>query len=358
MPRMIAHPNSKSSATTRVRPSVVDPTTAQPFTLEQELLPFGRWVGEPVWVPPKDSSELLSESMLEESRPFSSKDERWQAVVSKHRDEFTQVREFDLFKASIRLPKGRFFVTVTEQKDFDTITETVPDCVQTRLDEFLQGPGNRPGVKVYYLKPLCVESGDQLIFSTADDLTRAITKIQDEVFAEYASRAPAYRASEAIRSGLNLSLALPRRVVKYFVNRRQKAIDAYQARLEFKRRKTALGAARTHGKCRTNGCTFDEMLELTNPLERTAVVAQYCEDQQLSQAKREQLMHIAAGSIPWFIGLSIGGGYFGSMAAYMLLVPPVMVCDPAFVAEMPDRPGTLLKIGHFDEVAGVTHVEI
>ncbi len=36
----------------------------------------------------------------------------------------------------------------------------------------------------------------------------------------------------------------------------------------------------------------------------------------------------------------------------------VMVCDPAFVAEMPGSPGVLLTIGHFDEVGGVTHIEI
>jgi hypothetical protein len=38
--------------------------------------------------------------------------------------------------------------------------------------------------------------------------------------------------------------------------------------------------------------------------------------------------------------------------------PPIIVCDPAFVAEMPGSGGAVLKIGHFDEVAGVTHVEI
>ena len=36
----------------------------------------------------------------------------------------------------------------------------------------------------------------------------------------------------------------------------------------------------------------------------------------------------------------------------------VVVCDPAFVAEIPDRKGVLYKIGHFDEVDGVMHVEI
>ena len=42
----------------------------------------------------------------------------------------------------------------------------------------------------------------------------------------------------------------------------------------------------------------------------------------------------------------------------LLWTPPVVVCDPAFVAEMPGARGVLLKIGHFDEVGGVTHVEI
>ena len=95
--------------------------TAEPFTLEQELKPFGAWVGKPIWVPPKDSAETLSESMLRETRPFAGKEKRWAAVQKKHRADFTQVREFDLFQASIRLPQGKFFVTVTEQKDFATL---------------------------------------------------------------------------------------------------------------------------------------------------------------------------------------------------------------------------------------------
>jgi len=32
--------------------------------------------------------------------------------------------------------------------------------------------------------------------------------------------------------------------------------------------------------------------------------------------------------------------------------------DPAFVAEMPRAKGKLMKIGHFDEVDGLMHVEI
>ncbi|TWT97709.1 hypothetical protein Pla108_18610 [Botrimarina colliarenosi] len=66
------------------------------------------------------------------SRPFTSMERRWDAVVDKHRNEFTQVREIELGRASIRLPQGRFFVAVTEQKNFDRIAETVPDSVLTR----------------------------------------------------------------------------------------------------------------------------------------------------------------------------------------------------------------------------------
>jgi hypothetical protein len=37
---------------------------------------------------------------------------------------------------------------------------------------------------------------------------------------------------------------------------------------------------------------------------------------------------------------------------------PIVACDPSFVAEMPSSRGVVLKIGHVDEAAGVTHVEI
>ncbi len=64
--------------------------------------------------------------------------------------------------------------------------------------------------------------------------------------------------------------------------------------------------------------------------------------------------------MPWFVTLSLGAAYASavSSALTLALTPPVMVCDPAFVAEMPGSGGTVLKIGHFDEVAGVTHIEI
>ncbi len=119
MPRTIQRPATRPRTVT---PSVVDPATAEPFTLEQELKPFGSWVGKPIWVPPKDASHSLAETMIRESRPFTPRDKCWETLVKKRRGEFTQVREIDLFEASIRLPKGKFYVTVTEQKDFDKIT--------------------------------------------------------------------------------------------------------------------------------------------------------------------------------------------------------------------------------------------
>jgi hypothetical protein len=357
MPRTLERSSIPRRATPRVIPSVVDPTTAEQFTLEHELKPFGAWVGNPVWVPPKDARVELAETMLRQSRPFASRDARWKSVVEKHRGDFTQVREFDLFAASIRLPQGKFYVTVTEQADFDKITDAIPRCVETRLDEFLSGAGKQRGVKVYYLKPLCVEVGDELILTTREDLTAAIAKVQGEVFAEYRRLAFCRRLLQAMTAAANLALAVPRAVMKQAVKHRQKALNAYQARLEFERRKLALEVARNHRKVRTSGCTFDESLALTTPLNRVDVIEQYCLEQEISRAKRDQLLRIAAGSIPWFVALSLSISY---MSTVMLVAstPPIVVCDPAFVAEMPGAPGVLLKIGHFDEVSGVTHVEI
>jgi hypothetical protein len=47
-----------------------------------------------------------------------------------------------------------------------------------------------------------------------------------------------------------------------------------------------------------------------------------------------------------------------SSVAVAVSTPPLIVVDPAFVAEMPGSNGVILKIGHFDEVGGITHVEI
>ena len=98
--------------------------------------------------------------------------------------------------------------------------------------------------------------------------------------------------------------------MNYFVQRRQKAIDAYQARLEFKRRKTALGAAKAYRKCRTSGCTFDEMLELTNPLRRKDVIEQYAIEKNSPRLSEISLVRMAVGTLPWFVTLSLGISQF------------------------------------------------
>lgn len=356
MPRTLERPAAHANGNRAVALSIVDPAVGEPFTLDQELAPFGAWAGKPIWVPPEDASEVFAETMLSATGPFASRRKRWEAVLKKHRRNFTQVREFDLFQASIRLPKGKFFVTVTEQKDFETITDPIPACVRTRLEEFLNGPSKRGGTKVFYLKPLCVEIGDELILTTQEDLTAAIDQVQDEAFAAYRRIALYRRPLQALVSAANACLALPRAVMKYSVERRQKAVAAFHAHLEFERRKLALKSARTHCKLRRAGCTFDEMLKLTTPLKRAAVIEQYCEEQELSHTQREQLLRISAGSVPWFVALSLTVSY--TMAIAVGLLPPIAVCDPAFVAEMPGSPGVLLKIGHFDQVSGVMHVEL
>jgi len=127
--------------------------------------------------------------------------------------------------------------------------------------------------------------------------------------------------------------------------------------LEFQRRKLAFDAARTYNKCRSDKATFDEMLDLCNPLKREDVIEQYCIEQEVSRARRAQLLKIAAGTIPWFVALSLTISYVSSLCI-VTATPPIIVCDPAFVAEMPGSEGVVLKIGHFDEVAGITHVEI
>ncbi|MCA9217745.1 MAG: hypothetical protein KDB27_31970 [Planctomycetales bacterium] len=243
MPKTIQRPN-RNTATQRVKPSRVNPATAAPFTLDQELEPFGTWVGEPIWVPPKDESKTLATTMVNTLGLLTSKHERWSKVVDEHRVDFTQVREIDLHRASIRLPKGKFYVSVTEQEHFDSITDAVPNCVRTRLAEFLEGPGKQKGVKVYYLKPLCVEIGDELILTTRDDIDQAISQIQDEVFAEF-RRQYFQRLPKQVATGTaNLALAVPRSIVNHFVQRRQRAIDKYQSHLEFLRRKNAMRAAK------------------------------------------------------------------------------------------------------------------
>lgn len=336
-----------------------DAATGEPHTPRQTPESFGSWVGEPIWAPPLDSTESLADSMVKLSKPFTPMEKRWEAVVRQRRNEFTQVREIELSRASIRLPKGRFFVAVTEQKHFDKIAETVPDCVQTRLDEFLDEHGDKPGVKVYYLKPLCVEVGDDLILTSREDLLGVVAKVRNEVFDEYKLRAPFRRTQDAVIAAANIGLAVPRYLMNYYVRKRQQAVAALKARLEFERRKTALDAAKMHRRCRTNGCTFDEMLALTNPLKQAAVIEKYSLDKKLSQAKRDHLLALAAGSSPWWVTLAMGAWHAYNLYQWgVAITPAVAMCDPAFVAEFPNRPGVLQKIGHFDEVDGVMHIEL
>lgn len=141
---------------------------------------------------------------------------------------------------------------------------------------------------------------------------------------------------------------------------KQKVIDDYQAPLEFKRRKAALRACNVHRRLRTDGCTFDEMLALTNPLEREDAIRQYAVERQRSKTQQVKLQMAAVQSIPWFVALSIDTFYLSSIGTIVAIaaVPPMMDCDPAFEAEIPSSRGVLLKIGHFDEVRGVTHIEI
>jgi hypothetical protein len=152
--------------------------------------------------------------------------------------------------------------------------------------------------------------------------------------------------------------AAPRAFMKHVVARRRKAIEAYHARLEFERRKLALDVARTHRRLRTDGCTFEETLAMTSPIDRSDVIEQYCTEQELSRAARKQLLYLAGDALPWFVALSLAASYASILSTALLWTAPVAVCDPAFVAEMPEARGVLLKIGHFDEVGGVTHVEI
>ena len=345
-----------------VRPSVVDPATATPFTLDQELEPFGRWTESPIWVPPLGVSDQMGQTMLRHCGRRQSPTQRWAAVQKQHRSQFTQVREIELCKASIRLPQGRFFVTVTPPEHFDKITDTIPGCVQTRLDEFMAGPGRRPDVKVAYLKPLCIEVDDQLILTTRNQLESAIERIRGEVLEHFDRHYWGHQTRTAAAALWQQTASLPAAVFDRLMSRRRREIDQLEAKLEFQRRKTAHRAMRLHHKTRTHGCTYDEMLELTNPLQTADVIGQYCAQEELSHAKRDQLIQLAIGSVPWFVTISLSAGALGALAASVAIAAtttaPVAVCDPVFVAQMPEHGNVLLKIGHFDVVAGVTHVEL
>ena len=91
---------AKSSASNRrVLPSIVDTSSAKPFTMGQELEVFGRWTSDTIWVPPKDASTEIAETMLDRCGLLASQEESWETVREVHQDDFTQVREIDMAKA-------------------------------------------------------------------------------------------------------------------------------------------------------------------------------------------------------------------------------------------------------------------
>lgn len=349
---------SNTSAKTIVRP-IAGP---QPHTPDQDLELFGRWVEKPIWVPPKDNNDDLAKSMLNRFSPFASKEECWKHVTKKHRDKFTQVRAIELPKASIRLPQGTLYVTVTERDRFDEIEEEIPRCVQTRLDEFLAGPGKQRGVKVSYLKPLCVESGSDLIFTTQQELDDAIAKIQNEVFASYRKQYPTHFLRQLAVNALDAALLIPRSLLSSFFERKKREVETVHGKLEFERRKRAHQAMRQLNRRRKKKCSFDDVLSLTDTPDRDDVIDHIVQEKMEARAvamanvERQMYLLASAATLPWFAAMSIAA--YKIAAVSVTTAVSVSVCDPAFVAEMPGARGRLLKIGHFDEVDGVMHVEI
>ena len=90
-----------------------------------------------------------------------------------------------------------------------------------------------------------------------------------------------------------------------------------------------------------------------NPPDRRDVIDHYVSENKLSAIDKKAFLIASAATLPWFITLSLG---FYKMAVASLIAVPI--CDPAFVAEIPGSGGVVLKIGHFDEVDGVMHIEI
>ncbi len=354
--------NGATSAKPAVRPSLFDPSSGDGNAVDLELKRFAKWTTDPLWVPPKDTSREMAETMFRQTRVMDSAEKKWQRVVASHRNDFTQVREIELFKSSIRLPQGRLFVSVTEQQNFDKITDDVPASVKTRLQEFLDGPGKRDGVRVYYLKPLCVEVENQLVFTPREVIDTAIDQIRTEVFSNYRRMLPWRLTKRSSLLAMNAALSIPRRVAAYALKSKRRAVETFEAKLEFRRRQTALDAAKEFGRYHRDACSFDEMLDLTMPLRRDAVIRQFCVQHEITMAKQKAMLREAAGQLPWFAALStmaVGAAYIYSIAKTVTLVaaPPVVMCDPAFVAEMPNERGVLLNIGHFDDVDGVRHIE-
>jgi hypothetical protein len=353
---------TKTAANHLTRPVPKSNPGPQPHTPSQDLELFGRWIGKPIWVPPNDSSDDLAKSMLNRFSPLASKEQCWEHVTRKHRSKFTQVREIELPKASIRLPQGSLYVTVTERERFHEIEEEIPRCVQTRLDEFLAGPGKKRGVKVSYLKPLCVEAGSDLIFTTQQELDNAIEKIQAEVFAAYKKQYPAHLLRQMAINALDAALLIPRSLLSSFLDGRKREVETMHGKLEFERRKRAHRAMRHLNRRSRQTCSFNEMLSLTETPDRADVINHIIQEKEaamavaMSNVDRQLYLLASAATLPWFAAMSLAA--YKIAAVTVTTTVSVSVCDPAFVAEMPGARGRLLKIGHFDEVDGVMHVEI
>ncbi len=99
-----------------VKPSLLGPGAPSSNPFDLELKKFGKWTTDPMWVPPKDTSREMAETMFRQTRLFDSPEKKWQRVIASHRNDFTQVREIELFKSSIRLPQGRLLVSVTSSR--------------------------------------------------------------------------------------------------------------------------------------------------------------------------------------------------------------------------------------------------
>ena len=354
--RTVNHGTTTSKPPRPAQSSKPEPRTdVGPLNLEQELELFCKWKSGPIWVPPKDTSSELARTMLNKCGPFASKEDCWKVVLKEHRSSFTHVRAIELPKSSIRLPKGQIYVSVTDQKNFDKIEEPIPNCVQTRLEEFLAGPRNKRGTKVYYLKPLCIEADSQLIFTSKEEIEAATLQIQEEVFAEYRRLYLRDRLKKGLIGLGNATLALPRWLIKSAFDKKKREIEHYHRRMEFERRKLTMDAMKKRKKFRSDSCSFDDLLALSHTPSRERVIQKYCEQYQKSDLDRQMFLVMSAASLPWFVGMSIAAI---NLVTISMAAAPVGMVDPVFVAEMPNKRGELLKIGHFDEIDGVMHVEI
>ena len=200
-----------------------------------------------------------------------------------------------------------------------------------------------------------------MIFTTAPELQSAIEGIQSQVLRQYRRLFVPHYLSKFGCAVIDGCTALPRRLLKYFWEKKKLAVDVYQRKLEYERRKSVMEALQARRQCRSDDCSFDELLSITSEINRQDVVRKMALERQLNaQQYKDLIISSSEVALPWFITLSCTVSAMASLAAKIsiLLAPPVLVCDPVFVAEMPESRGQLLKIGHFDEIRGVMHVEI